>query len=45
MRTMVKVTDYYEAKSDEQICLELGKRIKPEHWPWDDRRGMVARGT
>ena len=36
VRTMVKVTDYYEAKSDEQICLELGKRIKPEHWPWED---------
>ena len=36
VRTMVKVTDYYEAKSDEQICLELGKRIKPEHWPWAD---------
>ncbi|MEQ3363363.1 molybdopterin-dependent oxidoreductase [Raoultibacter massiliensis] len=36
VRTMVKVTDYYEAKSDEQICLELGKRIKPEHWPWKD---------
>ncbi len=35
VRTMVKVTSYYEAKSDEQICLDLGKRIKPEHWPWE----------
>ena len=34
VRTMVKVTSYYEAKSDEQICLDLGKRIMPEHWPW-----------
>jgi anaerobic selenocysteine-containing dehydrogenase len=34
VRTMVKVSDYYEARSDEQICLDLGKRIKPEHWPW-----------
>lgn len=36
VRTMVKVTDFYEAKSDETICLELGKRIMPEHWPWAD---------
>ncbi len=35
VRTMVKVAEYYEAKSDEQICLDLGKRIKPEHWPWE----------
>ena len=35
VRTMIKVTDYYEAKSDEQICIDLGKRIKPEHWPWE----------
>jgi len=35
VRTMVKVTEYYEARSDEQICLDLGKRIKPEHWPWE----------
>lgn len=35
VRTMVKVTDYYEAKSDEEICLALGKRIKPEYWPWE----------
>lgn len=35
IRTMVKVTDFYEAKSDEQICLDLGKRIAPEYWPWE----------
>ena len=35
VRTMVKVTSYYEAKSDEQICIDLGRRIKPEHWPWE----------
>ena len=35
VRTMIKVCDYYEAKSDEQICLDLGKRILPEHWPWE----------
>ncbi len=35
VRTMIKVSQYYEAKSDEQICLDLGKRILPEHWPWE----------
>lgn len=29
-RTMVKVTDYYEAKSDEEIILAVGKRLNPE---------------
>ena len=29
-RAMVKVADYYEAKSDEQIILELGRRLNPE---------------
>lgn len=29
-RAMVKAADFYEAKSDEQIILELGKRLNPE---------------
>ena len=29
-RAMVKVVDFYEAKSDEQIILDLGKRLNPE---------------
>ena len=29
-RAMVKVCDYYEAKSDEQIIIEMGKRLNPE---------------
>lgn len=36
VRTMVKVTEYYEAKSDEWIILEMGRRVKPENWPWKD---------
>ena len=29
-RAMVAVTSFYEAKSDEQIILEMGKRLNPE---------------
>ncbi len=36
LRSIVKVADYYEAKSDEQIILELGKRLHPERFPWND---------
>ena len=35
VRSMKKVSEYYEARSDEQIVLDLGKRIKPENWPWE----------
>lgn len=35
-RAMVKVADFYEAKSDEQIILDLGKRLNPEVFnQWD----------
>ncbi len=35
-RAMVKVCDFYEAKSDEQIILEMGKRLNPEIFDqWD----------
>lgn len=36
LRSIVKVADYYEAKSDEQIILELGKRLNPRLFPWDN---------
>ena len=35
LRSIVKVADYYEAKSDEQIILELGKRLNPRLFPWE----------
>ena len=38
LRSIVKVGDYYEAKSDEQIILELGKRLNPASVPLGDRR-------
>ncbi|MDR1088989.1 MAG: molybdopterin-dependent oxidoreductase [Coriobacteriales bacterium] len=31
-RTMKKVSEYYEAKSDEQIIVELGRRLNPEYF-------------
>lgn len=35
LRSIVKVADYYEAKSDEQIILELGKKLNPRLFPWE----------
>ena len=34
IRTMRKVASYYEAKSDEEIIVEMGRRLDPEHFPW-----------
>ncbi len=36
VRSISKVTSYYEAKSDEEIALMVGKRLKPENFPWKD---------
>ncbi|MBE6463816.1 MAG: dehydrogenase [Eggerthellaceae bacterium] len=36
VRSISKCTSFYEAKSDEEIILELGRRLKPENWPWKD---------
>ncbi|MFC2057291.1 molybdopterin dinucleotide binding domain-containing protein, partial [Chloroflexota bacterium] len=30
------VTQIGECKSDMEICRLLGKRLNPEHWPWDN---------
>jgi anaerobic selenocysteine-containing dehydrogenase len=35
VRSMLKVTSYYEARSDEQIVMDVGKRLCPENWPWE----------
>ena len=39
-RSISKCTSYYEAKSDEQIILDLGRRLKPENWPWKDDKEL-----
>jgi anaerobic selenocysteine-containing dehydrogenase len=41
LRAQLKAADYYEAKSDEQIILEIGKRLNPEGFPWDDDLGFL----
>ena len=38
----VKCASYYEAKSDEQIILDLGRRLKPENWPWKDDKELAT---
>ena len=42
LRAISKVSEYYEAKSDEWICLNLGKRLNPDLFPWDDEADIVA---
>lgn len=35
LRAISKITQYEECKSDEQIILDLGKRLHPEAFPWN----------
>ena len=39
LRGMKKVTQYANVKSDDTIVTELGKRLHPERFPWDDDAG------
>ena len=42
LRAIKKVTSYYEAKSDDEILLELGKRTRPDVFnQWADTREML----
>ena len=36
-----KVATYEESKSDEQIILELGKRLNPDLFPWKDDKEWI----
>ena len=36
LRTMSKVCDYYEAKSDEDIIIAVGRRLNPEAFPFEN---------
>lgn len=40
-RCLTKVSQYEEVKSDEQIVIEVGKRLKPENFPWQDDKGFL----
>jgi len=41
MRSIVKVIQTGEAKSDEEIVLELGKRLNPKAFPWNNVEEML----
>ena len=34
VRSITKACQFYEAKSDEEIMLEMGRRLNPAYWPW-----------
>lgn len=36
MRAITKVSSYYEAKSDEELIVELGRRLNPAAFPFKD---------
>jgi anaerobic selenocysteine-containing dehydrogenase len=36
------ITPAGECRSDQEICLELGKRFNPEAWPWDSVEDMFS---
>ena len=42
MRSLVQVTQHEECKSDETIILEVGKRLKPENWPWETDTELIT---
>lgn len=39
LRSMKKVTSYANVKSDDTVVTELGRRLHPENFPWEDERG------
>ena len=39
-RSISKCTSYYEAKSDEDIVLTFGRKLKPENFPWKDDKEL-----
>ena len=42
MKSIVKCSQYEECKSDEQIILDLGKRLNPENFPWETDEEMMT---
>ncbi len=40
-RTMKKVCDSGECYSDTNIATLVGRRLKPENWPWEDEVGWI----
>ena len=42
LRSQTKAYQYYEAKTDEEICLLVGKRLNPEKFIWETDRDIVT---
>ena len=40
-RTMSRVVDPGECQSDTNIATLVGRRLKPENWPWEDEVGWI----
>lgn len=41
LKSISKVIQYEEVKTDEEIALDLGKRLNPEQFPWDTVEDMI----
>ncbi|MDR3136100.1 MAG: molybdopterin-dependent oxidoreductase [Coriobacteriales bacterium] len=41
VRSISKACSFYEAKSDEEIMLDMGRRLNPEYFPWKDDIEMM----
>jgi len=41
IRVQIKASEYYEAKSDEEIILEMGRRLNPKAFPWKEDIGFL----
>lgn len=41
VRTMSKVSQHFECKTDEEIVLELGRRLNPEAFPWQNTTEFI----
>lgn len=40
LRCVAKATQYYEAKTDEDIAIEIGRRLRPDAFPWKDAKDL-----
>jgi anaerobic selenocysteine-containing dehydrogenase len=41
LRAITQVSSYYEAKSDEQLILYIGKKLNPKAFPFEDDKAFV----
>jgi anaerobic selenocysteine-containing dehydrogenase len=41
LRAQIKAYQYYECKSDEELCLLVGKALRPDAFPWETDRDII----